>query len=77
MLKDTLLVNREKQVWLQHTATTNGMVTAKTSYLGRMELGSLRAFAQARGVNIEETFMRTQGSDGSWSDVPRHHKMLV
>jgi hypothetical protein len=64
MMKDTLLLNREKQVWLQHTCTENGSVTVKTSYLGRLDLSSLLAFAHSRGIRIQETFMRRQGKEG-------------
>jgi hypothetical protein len=66
-MKDCLLIDSGERAWLQ--AEVEGV--QRLSYLGRVNLESLRGLAKARGFDLVETFERVQGADGLWRKVAR------
>jgi hypothetical protein len=66
-MSDYILIDSEERSWLQ--VEVAGML--RVSYLGRVNLESLRVLAKSQGIDVVETFERVQGADGLWRKVVR------
>jgi hypothetical protein len=66
-MNDLILIDSRERAWLQ--VEVEGM--QRLSYLGRVNLESLRGLAKSRGIDLVETFERVQGADGLWRKVAR------
>jgi hypothetical protein len=66
-VRDCFLIDSGERTWLQ--VEVEGV--QRVSYLGRVNLESLRGLATSRGIDLVETFERVQGADGLWRKVAR------
>jgi hypothetical protein len=66
-MRDFLLVDSGERAWLQVEVAG----VQRLSYLGRVNLESLRGLAKSRGIDLAEAFERVQGADGLWRKVAR------
>jgi hypothetical protein len=62
-VSDYILIDCGERAWLQ--VEVGGR--QRLSFLGRVNLESLRCLAKSRGVELVETFERVQGADGLWA----------
>jgi hypothetical protein len=66
-MNDIILIDSEDYAWLQVSLAG----VQRVSYLGRVDLDSLRGLAKSQGIALVETFERVQGADGLWRNVAR------
>lgn len=66
-MSDCLLIDSKERAWLQVEAA--GVL--RLSYLGPVNMESLRGLAKSQGIDLIETFERVQGADGLWRIVAR------
>ena len=66
-MNDCILIDGDGRGWLQG----NSPAGSRLSYIGYVNLDSLREVAKRQGIHLHESFERVQGAGGEWRRISR------